>query len=57
MFYPLHVYRLYFFQDFEVVRVRLIVDQSGKHMGCGYFEFASANEAEKVSSFYSNDEN
>ncbi|VYS56950.1 unnamed protein product [Arabidopsis thaliana] len=39
---------LYFFQDFEVVRVRLIVDQSGKHMGCGYFEFASANEAEKA---------
>ncbi|CAD5322666.1 unnamed protein product [Arabidopsis thaliana] len=39
---------MYFFQDFEVVRVRLIVDQSGKHMGCGYFEFASANEAEKA---------
>ncbi|EFH44887.1 predicted protein [Arabidopsis lyrata subsp. lyrata] len=40
---------MYFFKDVgEVVRVRLIVDHRGKHVGCGYFEFASANEAEKA---------
>ncbi|CAH8277683.1 unnamed protein product [Arabidopsis lyrata] len=40
---------MYFFKDVgEVVRVRLIVDHKGKHVGCGFFEFASANEAEKA---------
>ncbi|VVB02655.1 unnamed protein product [Arabis nemorensis] len=32
----------------EVVRVRLIVNHRGEHVGCGFVEFASANEAKKV---------
>ncbi|CAH2066452.1 unnamed protein product [Thlaspi arvense] len=32
----------------EVVGVRLIVNQEGKHVGCGFIEFASADEAKKV---------
>ncbi|CAL9224115.1 unnamed protein product, partial [Arabidopsis halleri] len=38
-----------FFKDVgEVVHVRLIVDYTGKHVGDGFVEFASANEAEKA---------
>ncbi|KAG7544102.1 RNA-binding domain superfamily [Arabidopsis thaliana x Arabidopsis arenosa] len=38
-----------FFKDVgEVVHVRLIVDYAGKHLGDGFVEFASANEAEKA---------
>ncbi|XP_020874171.1 polyadenylate-binding protein, cytoplasmic and nuclear [Arabidopsis lyrata subsp. lyrata] len=38
-----------FFKDVgEVVRVRLIVDHMGKPVGCGFIEFASAEEAEKA---------
>ncbi|CAH2066450.1 unnamed protein product [Thlaspi arvense] len=41
-----------FFSDVgEVVRVRLIVNHEGKHVGCGFLEFASANQAKKVSCF------
>lgn len=32
----------------EVVRVRLIVDHCGEHVSCGFVEFASANDAQKV---------
>ncbi|KAJ4911145.1 RNA-binding (RRM/RBD/RNP motifs) family protein [Raphanus sativus] len=32
----------------EVVRVRLIVDHCGEHVGCGFVEFASADEAQKA---------
>ncbi|XP_010450694.1 PREDICTED: protein HRB1-like isoform X2 [Camelina sativa] len=36
-----------FFKDVgEVVCSRLIVDHNGEHVGCGFVEFASANEAE-----------
>ncbi|XP_010509288.1 PREDICTED: nucleolin-like [Camelina sativa] len=36
-----------FFKDVgQVVGVRLIVDHMGKHVGCGFVEFASADEAE-----------
>ncbi|XP_010450596.2 PREDICTED: nucleolin [Camelina sativa] len=38
-----------FFKDVgEIVGVRLIVDDRGKQVGCGFVEFASANEAEKA---------
>ncbi|CAH8357339.1 unnamed protein product [Eruca vesicaria subsp. sativa] len=38
-----------FFKDVgEVVSVRLIVDQKGKRVGCGFIEFASAEEATKA---------
>ncbi|XP_010412916.1 PREDICTED: nucleolin 2-like [Camelina sativa] len=38
-----------FFKDVgQVVGVRLIVDRMGKHVGCGFVEFASANEADKA---------
>ncbi|XP_023634346.1 uncharacterized protein LOC17880977 [Capsella rubella] len=38
-----------FFKDVgKIVRVRLIADHTGKQVGCGFVEFASANEAEKV---------
>ncbi|XP_010495317.1 PREDICTED: polyadenylate-binding protein 2-like [Camelina sativa] len=38
-----------FFEDVgEVVRVRLIVDHRGNHVGCGFIEFASAEEAEEA---------
>ncbi|CAE6202958.1 unnamed protein product [Arabidopsis arenosa] len=38
-----------FFKDVgEVVHVRLIVDYAGKHLGDGFVEFASANEAEQA---------
>ncbi|KAG7548619.1 RNA recognition motif domain [Arabidopsis suecica] len=38
-----------FFKDVgEVVRVRLTVDHMGKPVGCGFIEFASAEEAEKA---------
>ncbi|KAG7627807.1 RNA recognition motif domain, partial [Arabidopsis thaliana x Arabidopsis arenosa] len=37
-----------FFRDVgEVVSVRLIVDHRGKHVGCGFVEFASAYKAKK----------
>ena len=46
-------YSINFFSDIgEVVSVRLIVDHSGKHVGCGFVEFASANEAKKVRLVY-----
>ncbi|RID74897.1 hypothetical protein BRARA_B01973 [Brassica rapa] len=32
----------------EVVRVRLIVDHRGESLGCGFVEFASAEEAKKM---------
>ncbi|XP_010475048.1 PREDICTED: polyadenylate-binding protein 4 [Camelina sativa] len=32
----------------KVVHVRLIVNHNGKHMGCGFVEFASANEAKEA---------
>jgi polyadenylate-binding protein len=38
-----------FFKDVaEVVRVRLIVNHRGEHVGCGFVEFASVNEAQKA---------
>ncbi|CAA0385137.1 unnamed protein product [Arabidopsis thaliana] len=38
-----------FFRDVgEVVSVRLIVDHRGKHVGCGFVEFASAYKAKKA---------
>ncbi|EOA15722.1 hypothetical protein CARUB_v10006624mg [Capsella rubella] len=38
-----------FFKDVgKIVRVRLIADHTGKQVGCGFVEFASANEAEKA---------
>ncbi|XP_010412635.1 PREDICTED: polyadenylate-binding protein 1-like [Camelina sativa] len=38
-----------FFKDVgEVFSVRLIVNHMGKHVGCGFVEFASANEAKKA---------
>ncbi|ESQ27899.1 hypothetical protein EUTSA_v10018407mg [Eutrema salsugineum] len=38
-----------YFKDVgEVVRIRLIVDHMGEHVGCCFVEFASANEALKV---------
>ncbi|EFH44839.1 RNA binding protein [Arabidopsis lyrata subsp. lyrata] len=38
-----------FFKDVgEVFRVRLIVNHRGEHVGCGFVEFASANEAKKA---------
>ncbi|CAL9246504.1 unnamed protein product [Arabidopsis halleri] len=38
-----------FFKDVGlVVSVRLIVDHSGKHVCCGFVEFASVNEAKKA---------
>lgn len=45
----LHFYSIAFFGDVgEVVGVRLIVDECGRHVGCGFVEFASAKEAKKV---------
>ncbi|XP_024005928.1 polyadenylate-binding protein 3, partial [Eutrema salsugineum] len=42
-------YMNYYFKDVgKVVRIRLIVDHRGEHVGCGYVEFASANEAMKA---------
>ncbi|OAO95680.1 hypothetical protein AXX17_AT5G37930 [Arabidopsis thaliana] len=42
-----------FFKDVgQVVHVRLIVDYTGEHVGDGFVEFASANEAEKVRVVY-----
>ncbi|KAG2281551.1 hypothetical protein Bca52824_052771 [Brassica carinata] len=32
----------------DVVSVRLIVNHEGKHVGCGFVEFASANQAKKA---------
>ncbi|KAG2313127.1 hypothetical protein Bca4012_027701 [Brassica carinata] len=32
----------------DVVSVRLIVDHEGKHVGCGFVEFASSNQAKKA---------
>jgi len=53
--YPLF-YSINFFKDVgQVVHVRLIVDYTGEHVGDGFVEFASANEAEKVRVVYSND--
>ncbi|EFH53886.1 hypothetical protein ARALYDRAFT_906122 [Arabidopsis lyrata subsp. lyrata] len=38
-----------FFKDVgEVFRVRLIVNHMGEHVGCGFVEFSSANEAKKA---------
>ncbi|KAG7564944.1 RNA recognition motif domain [Arabidopsis suecica] len=38
-----------FFKDVgEVFSVRLIVNHRGEHVGCGFVEFASANEAKKA---------
>ncbi|EOA16322.1 hypothetical protein CARUB_v10004472mg [Capsella rubella] len=38
-----------FFKDVgEVSRVRLIVNHKGAHVGCGFVEFASADEAKKA---------
>ncbi|CAN6818167.1 unnamed protein product [Brassica oleracea] len=34
--------------DGDVVSVRLIVSHEGKHVGCGFVEFASANQAKKA---------
>ncbi|VVB06413.1 unnamed protein product [Arabis nemorensis] len=40
---------IHFFKDVgEVVHVRLIVDNIGKHVGDGFVEFASVNEAKKA---------
>ena len=46
-----------FFKDVgEVVHVRLICNLMGNHVGTGFVEFASADEAKKVRSlFYFND--
>jgi len=42
-------YSINFFRDVgEVFSVRLIVDHRGKHVGCGFVEFASAYKAKKV---------
>ncbi|XP_019086348.1 PREDICTED: protein HRB1-like, partial [Camelina sativa] len=44
-----HLYNKDFFQDVgEVVRVRLIVNHEGKHVGYGFVDIASANEAKKA---------
>ncbi|XP_020872035.1 nucleolin 2-like [Arabidopsis lyrata subsp. lyrata] len=32
----------------EIVRVQLILSLKGTHVGCGFVEFASSNEAEKA---------
>ncbi|XP_019088773.1 PREDICTED: uncharacterized protein LOC104724534 [Camelina sativa] len=38
-----------FFKDVgEVCRARLIVNHMGEHVGCGFVEFASADEAKKI---------
>ncbi|XP_019093366.1 PREDICTED: LOW QUALITY PROTEIN: polyadenylate-binding protein, cytoplasmic and nuclear-like [Camelina sativa] len=38
----------YFRHVGEIVHVRIMVDNMGEHLGCGYVEFASSNEAEKA---------
>ncbi|XP_019089134.1 PREDICTED: nucleolin-like [Camelina sativa] len=38
-----------FFEDVgEVVRVRIVIDHRGNHVGCGFIEFASTEEAEEA---------
>ncbi|CAH2066604.1 unnamed protein product [Thlaspi arvense] len=45
----LHIYSIGFFKDVgQVVHVRLIVEPSGKHLGYGFVEFASVEEAKKA---------
>ncbi|CAH2066823.1 unnamed protein product, partial [Thlaspi arvense] len=52
----LRFYSINFFKGVgEVVGVRLIVDDEGEHVGCGFVEFASADEAMMVRGVYSND--
>ncbi|EOA18669.1 hypothetical protein CARUB_v10007245mg [Capsella rubella] len=46
-----------FFKDVgEVVHVRLIVDKKGMHVGSGFVEFSSDNEAEKVRVVYNSND-
>ncbi|CAL9224628.1 unnamed protein product, partial [Arabidopsis halleri] len=48
-FFTTHFYSIKFFEDVgEVVHVRIIVDHMGEHVDCGFVEFTSSNEAEKV---------
>lgn len=47
---PFFFYSINFFKDVreEIIRVRLIVDGRGDHVGCCFVEMATANAAKKV---------